>query len=357
MSRRHLEEAFTIAKDLERSGEHVDEKSDEGQNGRFSELYVRHHVPLSKDIHSIYSLHFNSTGTKLAVGFGNGSIQIVNVEEGSLDVTIVSGHRTSQPITAVRYHPKSNNLLLAAGADGMIFIYDIKSELNVVSLTEQENEINALDFCQDGSVFATAGKDRHIRLYDSNTNKVLNILEAPDFLLDNDLTLTSGHSCRIFALKFHPSEYHIFLTGGWDDSIKIWDKRMSKEARRVIIGPHVCGPGIDIEDNRVLTGSWVARKSLQLWDLRSSQLLQDVPFPATAIQGEFLYAARFCSGNVVVAGGSGTCRASAVDLQTQEVIGEVSLANKPVQVVDVASDGRVVAVAGVGGNLHIAELC
>ncbi|XP_063771076.1 uncharacterized protein LOC134908833 isoform X1 [Pseudophryne corroboree] len=209
----------------------------------------------------------------------------------------------------------------------------------------------------DGSVFATAGRDRNIRLYDSHTNEVLNVLLAPDILIGDDLTLTSGHSRRIFALKFHPSEYHLFLTGGWDDSIKVWDKRMAKEARHVINGPHICGPGIDIRNNHILTASWVAQNALQLWELRTRSLIQDVPFPASVLHGEFLYAARFCADDVVLAGGSGTCSALAINVNTQEILGEVSLSNKTVQTVDAARDGQAVAVAGVGGNLHIAEFC
>ncbi|KAM4772669.1 uncharacterized protein WCC33_004365 [Rhinophrynus dorsalis] len=357
MSRRRLEEAIFKSRQFESSGESVEEASDEEDHGRYSDLFFRRHVPLVKDIHGIYSLRFSPCGKRLSVGFGNGAIQIVDVESGSLDVTLFSGNRTRQAITALNYHPKSKNVLVAAGADGIISLYDIKSEMNVHSLKEQGNEINALDFCMDGSMFATAGKDRNIRLYDSYTNEILNIFEAPDTLNDHDITVMSGHTRRIFALRFHPGEHHIFLTGGWDNSVKIWDKRMSKEARRVIYGPHICGPGIDIKDNKIVTGSWVERNALQLWDFRSLAVLQGIPFPATQMQGEFLYAAKFCTEDIVLAGGSGACSACAIDCKTQEILGEVSVPSKTVQTVDVSPGGRIVAVAGVKGNLHIAELC
>lgn len=359
MSRRRIEEALCISKELESGGESADEYvSDEDVLDKVSELFVRCHIPLPKDKHSIYSVQFSPDGKKLAVGFGNGGIQIVHVEEMNIKHTLFSGHRASHAVTALSFHPRSRkSLLVAAGADGIVSIYDIEAEMNVASLPEKDNEINALDFSMDGTVFATAGKDKNIRLYDSTTNQILNVLLAPDTMSSDDLTLTSGHSRRIFALKFHPAEYHIFLTGGWDDSIKVWDKRMAKEARRVINGPHICGPGIDIKENMVLTASWVARNALQLWDFRSSELLKDIPFPASLLQGEFLYAAKFCDKNVVIAGGSGTYGASAVDYKTDEVLGDVSLFNKTVQTLDVTRDGQIVAVAGVGGNLHIAELC
>ncbi|XP_069461714.1 small ribosomal subunit protein RACK1-like [Ambystoma mexicanum] len=359
MLRRRLEEAICISKELESAGESADEDlSDEDNFDGFSELFVRRHIPLSKDIHSIFSVQFSPNGKQLAVGFGNGAIQIVNVDFGTVAYTLTSGHHTSHAVTALSFHPKSRkSLLVSAGADGIVSIYDIESEMNVASLPEPDNEINALDFCMDGSVFATAGKDKNIRLYDSHTNQILNVLQAPDALSCDDLTMMNGHSRRIFALKFHPSEYHIFLTGGWDDSIKIWDKRMAKEVRRVINGPHICGPGIDIKENMVLTASWVARNGLQLWDFRTSELLKDIPFPGNSLQGEFLYAAKFCNKDVAIAGGSGTFGASAVNYKTDKVLGEVSLPNKTVQTMDVTRDGHVVAVAGVGGNLRIAELC
>ncbi|XP_068136081.1 uncharacterized WD repeat-containing protein alr2800-like [Hyperolius riggenbachi] len=354
MSRRRLEEAIIRSRELESSGESVEEGSDDEE--RYGELFVRHRIPLTKDRHSIYSLRFSPDGKQLAAGFGNGAIQLVNTESGSLASALFSGHRTRHAVTAISYHPENSNILVAAGADGLISFYDIRAEINVLSLTEPENEIHALDYSMDGSVFATAGKDRHIRLYDSHTNEVLNILRAPDFLIDDELSLTSGHTRRIFALRFHPSENHIFLTGGWDDSIKIWDKRMAKEARRMINGPHICGPGIDIRNDYILTSSWVARSALQLWDFRTASLAQDIPFPAPVPQGEFLYSARFCSDSVVLAGGSGTCSARAINFKTQEVLGEMLLFGKAVQTVDAAPSGQV-AAAGVGGNLHIAELC
>lgn len=37
----------------------------------------------------------------------------------------------------------------------------------------------------------------------------------------DEFTPHSGHSRRIFALRFHPTELNLFLTGGWDNSVKV----------------------------------------------------------------------------------------------------------------------------------------
>ncbi|XP_038644672.1 WD repeat-containing protein wdr-5.2-like [Scyliorhinus canicula] len=283
--------------------------------------------------------------------------QLLNAETGIVAAKLCPGHRTRQAVTAMNYYPHHLNLLVTAGADGIITVFNTDTGWEAVEIKEEDNEIHALDFCSDGSVYGTAGRDRHIRLYDSRTSKILKVFEAPDFTNGDNLTLMSGHSRRIFALRFHPDECHVFLTGGWDNSIKIWDKRMEKEARRLISGPHICGHGIDIRNNRILTGSWVAHNALKLWDYRSLRLEKTIPFPLQKGQSEFLYTAQFCNNEVVIAGGSGTHSAHAINYKTNQDLGEITLHRHSVQAVDTVLHGQLIAVAGVSGNLHIAALC
>nr|XP_034990452.1 uncharacterized protein LOC118094305 isoform X2 [Zootoca vivipara] len=330
MAHRRLAEALQVSRDLVVSGCGNDGVwPAEGDSCCPSSLACLRQVPLGKDAHGIYSLCFAPGGGQLAVGFGNGSVQLVDAARGLPGPSLFPGHRTRQAVTALKFHRAKPGLLLAAGADGTISTYDLISYYPLASWTETENEINAMDFCRDGSSFATAGKDRHIRLYDSHTNQLFHIMRAPDFMAGDEFTPLSGHSRRIFALRFHPTELHLFLTGGWDNSVK---------------------------GDQVLTGSWVPRHALQLWDLRLSRLWQTLPFPCSPTQGEFLYSAQFCMGDVVLAGGSGTSGASAIHTGTGQVVGEILLPNKPVHVVASAPGGQAVAVAGAGGNLHLAEL-
>uniref|UniRef100_H3AGS5 Anaphase-promoting complex subunit 4 WD40 domain-containing protein n=1 Tax=Latimeria chalumnae TaxID=7897 RepID=H3AGS5_LATCH len=351
-----MEEAILASQELQNETKVEAKEEEEEEADNSFKLSVRRQVSLSKDSHGIYSVKFSPEGHHLAVGFGNGAVQIVNPESGVLVCELFPGHRTRQAITALSYHPKNKNRLVATGADGIVSIYDLEKRGLVFTTAEEGNEINTLDFCRDGSIYATAGKDRHIRLYDSNSNQIMHILEAPNFMSGNDLTVTSGHTRRIFALRFHPDDYHYFLTGGWDDSVKIWDKRMISDAKRVISGPHICGPAIDVLDNKIVTGSWAPRDALQIWDFRTSNLEKNIRFPTSITQGEFLYATHFCNSKMVLAGGSGTNSACVIDYKTDKVIGEISLVNKTVQTVDSVQDGFRIAVAGAGGNLHIATL-
>uniref|UniRef100_A0ABM5GL38 Uncharacterized protein isoform X1 n=1 Tax=Pogona vitticeps TaxID=103695 RepID=A0ABM5GL38_9SAUR len=323
---------------------------------------------LSHDASGIFSLAFAAGGGCVAAGFGNGAVQVrrgrdgrtgtgwpagrratpilpgaprearpspsgpsglsfqlADAATGAPGASLLPRSRARQAATALAFHRAQPGLLLAAGADGTLTVYDLLAHRPASSWTEEENEIHALDFCRDGSAFATAGKDRHVRLYDSHTTQLFQVFEPPDFMAGDEFGPLSGHSRRIFALRFHPTELHLFLTGGWDNSVKVWDKRVPKGARSAISGPHICGPGIDVKGDLVLTGSWVPRNALQLWDLRTSRLCQNLPFPGSSAQGEFLYSARFCAEDMVLAGGSGSCGATVIHMDTSQVDWPIAL--------------------------------
>ena len=46
-----------------------------------------------------------------------------------------------------------------------------------------------------------------------------------------DRLVMDGHRSRILAIKYHPLQSNIFLSGGWDDTVQIWDQRDSHSLR------------------------------------------------------------------------------------------------------------------------------
>ena len=57
---------------------------------------------------------------------------------------------------------------------------------------------------------------------------------------------------------------HILISGGWDDTIQIWDTRIGLSVRG-IFGPHLAGDAVDINDqNEILTGSWRPEDPLEV---------------------------------------------------------------------------------------------
>jgi len=75
----------------------------------------------------------------------------------------------------------------------------------------------------------------------------------------------------------------------------------------------------------------VQSDALQLWDYRKGSLLKNLPFAVkdrghlttgsgdVLTQGAYLYCCQFCSGSVVVAGGTGTNSVQAVNIDNNDV--------------------------------------
>jgi len=38
--------------------------------------------------------------------------------------------------------------------------------------------------------------------------------------------IMDGHKCRVFALMYHPTIPHVFISGGWDDTVQVRMKRL-----------------------------------------------------------------------------------------------------------------------------------
>jgi len=127
-----------------------------------------------------------------------------------------------------------------------------------------------LDFNNDGNLFAVGGNDKIVKLYDDNTKSLIAKLESKDYK-------NPGHSNRIFAVKFLEENDNIIISGGWDNTLKIYDIR-EKGFVGNIYGPHICGDSLDVKDNKILTGSWATENQIQIFDLRNFKPLLEFDF-------------------------------------------------------------------------------
>ena len=68
----------------------------------------------------------------------------------------------------------------------------------------------------------------------------------------------------------------------------------------------------------IVSGSWVKNNSLQLWDFNTMGLVRNIKYRQKG-EGEYLYCTKFANDKVVLAGGSGTKSAQAINIETDEV--------------------------------------
>ena len=74
-----------------------------------------------------------------------------------------------------------------------------------------------------------------------------------------------------------PDDPQLLLSAGWDNTVHFWDLRAG-ESVGSLYGPHVCGDALDVRGSEVLTGAYKPTKQLQLWDVRTRELISTVPY-------------------------------------------------------------------------------
>ncbi|CAG5099982.1 Similar to wdr5: WD repeat-containing protein 5 homolog (Dictyostelium discoideum) [Cotesia congregata] len=315
-----------------------------------------HEVKFPDTFGGLYSAKYSPRGDLIATGFGTGAIQIRNGENGEFRTTLRSGLDTSLPVMCCRFNPFYDNIFYASSACGNIFL--CMTDTNVFSrfIQEPNNEINTIDVSLDGKFIVSGGKDAALRLYDAQTAKLIHTYgrNEADLTDEND----NYHRMRIFSAKFHHIYENLIITGGWDDTLRIWDRRVDSGSIKVMKGPHICGDAIDIRDTKIITGSWVVRGSLQLWDMTTAKLIETIvpENRPTSLDGEFIYAVQYFDGDPygehVLAGGSGTGALEVINIKDKKVVGNFEV-SKAIMTID--SNRSSIIFGGMESVLRLAD--
>jgi COMPASS component SWD3 len=159
------------------------------------------------------------------------------------------------PVTATVWRPenaatKTANVLITAQADGTLKHWHVTSGKCLHSMQEDpENHLYAVEFNQDGSILATGGRDRHVRLYDEQTKSLICAMKEKGKVC--------GHANRIFAVKFAKHDQNMMASGGWDHNLFLYDIRRQGPTH-ALYGPLVCGDALQFhsDGHSLVAGSY-----------------------------------------------------------------------------------------------------
>lgn len=323
-------------------------------------------LTISENSAEVFSTRFAPDGNMLAAGCGDGTIRIFHASTGRLAYNLQSGSSQSLPTTSMRFRPstvqsKTRNVLVSCNAAGEIHHWHITSG-KCLSTIKEDDQFYALDYRRDGSVFAATGKNHTVHIYDETTKHEISTLQGGSGYGSSS---AAGHSNRVFAIKFHPDDPEVLLTGGWDNTIQFWDMRVGHSVKS-IFGPHLSGDSLDICGDEILTGSWRPNNPLEIWDYGTGELKETIAWnrsTAQRTQPTFLYAAQFSSaadgGRYIAAGGSGANEAKIFDhASNNQLVGTVTGLSRGVFTLDFspATDSKKVAVAGGDASIRIIDI-
>lgn len=216
----------------------------------------------------IYKLEFSADGAVLAAGYGDGTARLYNPASGRRLHKLQ--HSSQHPIPSLSFRNAASvgavPLLLSVSSVGQVCHWHVSRGSMLHTFTEDNNELYTCTFSPDGTSFLTAGKDMVIRCYDESTNQLLCSLRH-----GNEET-TSGHANRIFSARYRADDANIIASGGWDNTIQIWDLRAGHSVWSYY-GPNVCGESLDTVGSYLVVGSWKGTDQIHVYDLRTRDTL------------------------------------------------------------------------------------
>lgn len=155
---------------------------------------------------------------------------------------------------------------------------------------ENDNRNIFVDYNKDGSLFASGGIDRTVRIYDETTKQVTHELKSI-------IWFSPGHHNRIFSVKFHPEDPNIVISGGWGKHVYFWDLRIGRTFAS-LFGPDISSDTIDVKGNLLLTGSFRHYDQLELWDFGTRKRIQNIDWEfGYAKEDAYVQACQFSKAN------------------------------------------------------------
>ncbi|XP_074566014.1 uncharacterized protein LOC141822463 isoform X1 [Curcuma longa] len=120
-----------------------------------------------------------------------------------------SGH--TKGVAAIRFFPKHGHLLLSAGMDSKVKIWDVfNSGKCMRTYMGHSKAVRDICFSNDGTKFLSAGYDKHIKYWDTETGKVIS-------------TFSTGKIPYVVRLNPDEDKQSILLAGMSDKKIVQWD--------------------------------------------------------------------------------------------------------------------------------------
>lgn len=121
------------------------------------------------------------------------------------------GH--TKGVSAIRFFPKYGHLLLSASMDCKIKIWDVlESRTCMRTYMGHSKAVRDISFSNDGTKFLSAGYDRNIQYWDTETGQVIS-------------TFSTGKVPYVVKLNPDEDKQHVLLAGMSDKKIVQWDMK------------------------------------------------------------------------------------------------------------------------------------
>ena len=212
------------------------------------------------------SLCFSSDGKYLATGGYSGTIGVWDWKNAR-ELQGLEGH--TDCVGSVCFS-NDGNYIVSGSEDKTVRIWDWEKHRQCIVL-DTEEKISSCFFSNDNHTIVAGGNSGHILLYDVKNLPVV-IPKDPIIRMNEEIRNLDGHVRAVNSVCFSPNGEYI-ASGGWDNTIRIWDWEKSNEIVRLEGHDRdVLSVSFSPDGKYIASGSW--ETAVRLWDWENQKETQ-----------------------------------------------------------------------------------
>ena len=221
----------------------------------------------------VRSVSFSPDGSLLASGSKDGTIKLWRVSDGAL-VRTLTGHTGF--VRSVSFSP-DGRLLASGSHDHTIKLWRVSDGSLVRTLTGHTGFVRSVSFSPDGSLLASGSGDKTIKLWRVSDGSLVRTLTGHTNWVWRQMVRAvrwggvdlTGHTNWVWSVSFSP-DGSLLASGGDDKTIKLW--RVSDGALvRTLTGHTDRVRSVSFSPDGSLLASGSDDKTIKLWSTTATQ--------------------------------------------------------------------------------------
>jgi pre-mRNA-processing factor 19 len=154
---------------------------------------------------AVTGVTLSAPGTHLVSVSADSTWAFSDIDQGKVVLSVAG----PAPFSCAQFHP--DGLILGTGlVDGVVRIWDVKSQQNVANFEGHKDQISSLCFSENGFYLATGAKDATVKIWDLRKLKNIHTITAPSAVH----SVAFDHSGQYLAVG--GEDLSVYMSKSWD---------------------------------------------------------------------------------------------------------------------------------------------